>query len=85
MFTSALAFNSKTNQIFINKELNVLLGLRMKDCATIKIWYSSLLKTFVLWYLKFFKAIYIVYNIFRNVKKILASHSNNYKLGDKGQ
>lgn len=49
MFTSALAFNSKTNQIFINKELNVLLELRMKDCATIKIWYSSLFKTFILW------------------------------------
>lgn len=27
MFTDALAFNCKTNKIFINKELNILLKL----------------------------------------------------------
>lgn len=37
MFTEALAFNSKTSQIFINRELNVLLEAKMKDYATIKI------------------------------------------------
>lgn len=36
MFTEALAFNSKTSQIFI-RELNVLLEAKMKDYATIKI------------------------------------------------
>lgn len=57
------SFNSKTNQTFISRELNVVLKPIMKDYATVKTWYSSLLKTVIIWYdpiFIFLKAIYIL-------------------------